>query len=149
MKELFTTPVIWFLIGLVLLLLELVLPGLIVIFFGIGAWIVAIAVLIFPDMGLTMQLWIFAISSVAGLFLLRKFLKNKFFKDDGSNVGSLEDEFIGKTGIAEIDLKAGKLGKISFKGTQWSAISDCDIEKGQMVKIIDKESITLKITSNI
>lgn len=147
MKELLTTPVIWFLIGLVLLLLELVLPGLIVIFFGVGAWIVAIAVLIFPDMGLTTQLWIFAISSVAGLLLLRKFLKNKFFKDDGSNAGSLEEEFIGKTGIAETDLQVGKIGKISFKGTQWSAISDCDIEKGQIVKIIEKESITLKITS--
>ena len=33
MNELLTTPVIWFLVGLVLLILELVLPGLIIIFF--------------------------------------------------------------------------------------------------------------------
>jgi membrane protein implicated in regulation of membrane protease activity len=148
MKELLTTPVIWFLVGLVLLLLELVLPGLIIVFFGIGAWIVAIAVLIFPGLSLTAQFWIFGIASVLGLILLRKFLKDRFFKQDDKKEGSLDDEFIGKKATAETDLVAGKPGKVSFKGTQWSAISDCDVEKGQFVKIVDKESITLKVTAD-
>ena len=42
---LFTAEVIWFLIGVGLLLLELVAPGLIFVFFGIGAWITAAALL--------------------------------------------------------------------------------------------------------
>ncbi len=145
-KELLTPPVIWFLIGLVLLLLELAIPGLIIFFFGIGAWIVALCLLIF-DMGLTAQLLVFGITSILGLLLLRNILRKKFFKEVESNEGSLEEEFIGKIGTAETNLVAGKSGKITFKGTQWNAIADVDIKKGAQVKIIGKESITLKVTA--
>lgn len=145
-KELLTPPVIWFLIGLVLLLLELAIPGLIIFFFGIGAWIVAICLLVF-DMSLTIQLMVFVATSILSLLLMRKILRKKFFKEDDSIEGSLEEEFIGKTGIAETKLVTGKPGKITFKGTLWNAISDTDIEKGAQVKVTGKESITLKVTS--
>lgn len=39
--------VIWFFIGLFLLLLEMAVPGLIVMFFGVGAWITALITAIF------------------------------------------------------------------------------------------------------
>ncbi len=146
LQELLTPPVIWFLIGLVLMLLELVIPGLFLIFFGIGAWIVAL-LLVFFDMSITAQLLIFGITSVLGLLLLRRFLKEKFFKEDKLSQGSLEEEFINKIALAESDLSPGVPGKVSFKGTQWSAVSDIEIKKGNRVKIVDKESITLKVTS--
>lgn len=147
MKELLTPPIIWFLIGLVLLLLELAVPGLVLIFFGIGAWIVALC-LVFFDMGLTAQLLIFVASSILGLIFLRRLLKDRFFSEKESEEVSLEEEFIGKIAIAETDLESGKPGKVSFKGTLWTAVSDKDISKGSQVKIISKESITLNVTSN-
>ena len=144
MKDLLTPPVIWFLVGVVLLLLELAIPGLIVFFFGFGAWVVALCLVLF-DMSLTWQLLIFVITSVVSLLLLRRFLKDKFFKQDDSNKASLEEEFIGKTAIAETNLKPGISGKVSFKGTQWSATSDDTIAKGEQVKITDRDSINLKV----
>jgi membrane protein implicated in regulation of membrane protease activity len=145
MKDFLTSPVIWFFIGLVLLLLELALPGLIVIFFGIGAWITALAIILFhPD--INVQIIIFLISSILSLALLRRYLKKKFFHEDKSEVITLEDEFIGKIGIADTDMKAGKKGRIQFKGSTWSAISDVDIESGSQVKVVNKESITLIVT---
>jgi len=142
MKDLLTPPVIWFLVGVVLLLLELALPGLIIFFFGLGAWIVALCLVLF-DINLTWQLLIFVISSLAGLVLLRKFLKDKFFKEDDSNKASLEEEFIGKTAIADTNLEPGVSGKVNFKGTQWPAISNETIEKGEKVRIVERDSITL------
>lgn len=142
MKELLTPPVIWFLVGVVFLLLELALPGLIIFFFGVGAWIVALCLVIF-DMSLTLQLLVFVITSVVSLLLLRRFLQHKFFKQDNSNQLSLEEEFIGKIAIAEADFKAGNAGKVSFKGTNWSALADEDVLKGDKVKIISRDSITL------
>ena len=146
LQELLTPPTIWFLIGLALLLLELLIPGLFLIFFGVGAWIVAL-LLVFFDMGITAQLLIFGTTSILGLLLLRKFLKDKFFKEDKSGEVSLEEEFINKVAVAESDLLPDIPGKVSFKGTQWSAISDKEIKKGSRVKILGKESITLKVTS--
>jgi membrane protein implicated in regulation of membrane protease activity len=110
MQEFFTPAVIWFLIGLFFLLLELVIPGLIVFFFGIGAWLTSLFLVLF-DPGLNVQLTIFVVTSVLGLFLLRKFLKNKFFSATNVEAEALEEEFIGKTAIAEIEFKKGVPGK--------------------------------------
>ncbi len=145
MQEFFTPPVIWFLIGLVLLLLELAIPGLIVIFFGVGAWFTALCLKFF-DIGINVQLFIFLTSSILSLAVLRKYLKNKFFRENTSVINDLDDEFIGKTATAETSLKTGIVGKIIFKGTTWNAISDSDIEIGKQVKITGKESITLHVT---
>ncbi len=145
MNILLTPPVIWFLIGLVFLLLELALPGLIIMFFGIGAWITAICILIFHP-GLNIQIIIFLLSSILSLALLRKYLKKKFFHEDKTGVNTLEDEFIGKTAIAETNLVSGRQGRVDFKGTTWNAISDVDIKAGDQVKILNKDSITLIVT---
>jgi membrane protein implicated in regulation of membrane protease activity len=143
--SIFSHPaVIWFLIGLVLLLLEFLIPGLIIFFFGIGAWITALAFLIFtPDINI--QIVIFLVSSVLALVLLRRYLKKRFFKEGGDNTASLDNEFIGRTAVAETDIPAEGRGKINFKGTLWNADSEVDIKKGDRVIILAKESITLKV----
>jgi membrane protein implicated in regulation of membrane protease activity len=138
----FTPTVIWFLIGLVLLLLELILPGFVIIFFGAGAWVTAVVCLIFP-IGINMQVAVFTFSSVILLLLLRKYLRKQFFSESRSGVETLTDEFIGKTAVVESDIKKGYPGKVSFKGTTWNALSDKTIKKGQSVEIIGKESISL------
>lgn len=145
LHDFLTPPVIWFLIGLVLLLLELAIPGLIIIFFGIGAWITSLCIKLF-DIGINLQLFIFLVSSVICLALLRKYLKNKFFSEKTSSYSDLDEEFIGKVGITKSDLKKGIEGKIEFKGTTWNAIANDDIEAGQQVKVVGKESITLHVT---
>jgi len=61
--------VVWFLIGLVLLILEFLMPGVIFFFFGIGAWITAIITL-FTDVSFNTQLAIFIISSVMLLIVV-------------------------------------------------------------------------------
>ncbi len=142
LNDLFTNPsLIWFLFGLLLLLLELVVPGLIIFFFGLGAWVASLVALAFPEMGINYQLAIFLAVSLTLLALLRNSLKNRFFKDE-VNPASLEDEFIGKTAVADIDFKNGK-GKVLFKGAAWGARSEEPIEKDQDVIIIGKESIQL------
>ena len=141
--DLFKNPTLtWFIIGLVFALLELVIPGLVIIFFGVGAWIVALCSLIF-DLSLNAQILIFIVASVFSLVVLRKYLKNKFFGENRAASDALEEEFIGKTGIAETDMDENTEGKISFKGTLWNAETKHTIKKGDKVEIINKDSITL------
>jgi membrane protein implicated in regulation of membrane protease activity len=47
--------IIWFVVGLVLILMEFVIPGLVIVFFGLGAWVAAIFVAIFPEMAFWVQ----------------------------------------------------------------------------------------------
>ena len=135
--------VIWFLIGLGLLLLELILPGLVILFFGAGAWVTALACLIFEP-NLNWQILIFLVASLLGLVLLRKYLKKRFFSKRDEEAQDQLEEFIGRRAKAIEDFKDGS-GKVEFKGTRWSARSDDPVAKGQWVTIKSKESLTLHV----
>src|SRR5690349_11022524 len=91
--------VIWFIIGFVFFLLEFLVPGLILFFFAVGAWIVAILSL-FVDLSFNVQLIIFVISSVATIFLLRNWVKKMLYGNKKSTE-LLEDEFLGKIARSE------------------------------------------------
>jgi membrane protein implicated in regulation of membrane protease activity len=137
--------VIWFLVGLGLLLLELVLPGLVILFFGAGAWVTALVCAI-TDVKLNVQILIFLVASLLGLILLRKYLKNRFFSRKDVETQDQLEEFIGHRAKAVIDFQDG-LGKVEFKGTRWTARSTDDISKGQWVTIVSKDSLTLIVKS--
>lgn len=143
--EILSDPaIIWFLIGLGLLLLELALPGLVVLFFGIGAWITALCHAIF-DINLNLQILIFLVSSLVLLVLLRKFLKKRFFDRKKTNTADQLEEFIGKKAVVMTDFDNGS-GLIEFKGTRWNAECDADLKEGDSVTITKKDSLTLTVT---
>lgn len=133
--------VVWFLIGLALILLELVVPGLVLIFFGIGAWVTAL-VCLFLDVSLNTQLFIFLISSLASLALLRKALKKRYM-DRKLPEGDLEDEYVGKEAVVIAAFGPGEVGKVMFKGANWDAVSSFSVAGGQRVRIIGYKSIRL------
>ena len=133
---------IWFLIGLVLFLLELVVPGFIIFFFGFGAWVTALICLLFHP-GTNLEIIIFAVTSVLSLLALRKLIQNKFFYSKSNGSEAVEDEFTGKEGLALIDFGKGRKGKVEFKGTTWNAESDSEIKEGQTVVIMEKQSFSL------
>jgi inner membrane protein len=140
-NNIFSRPeIFWFLLGLFLFLLELVMPGFIIFFFGVGAWITALVCLIATP-GTNLQIIIFALSSLIALLAFRRFLQNKFFHKTTSDY--VEDEFTGKEAIATGDFGGIKNGKVEFKGTSWTAESASEIKEGQRVIIIEKDSFKL------
>jgi len=132
---------VWFLIGLVLIISEFAAPGLITIFFGLGAWAVALALLA-SDMRFFFQIVIFLVVSIASLVVLRK-----RFVAAAEKTPDLTDEFIGKTAKVEQKIARGAYGKVKFKGALWKAetASGQVLEKGDYVKIVEYESIILKV----
>ena len=142
-ENIFSRPeLLWFILGLILLLLELVIPGFFIFFFGLGAWFAALACLIW-DPGVNMQIIIFATVSVISLIGLRRLIRKKFFyvKEDEST--RVEDEFTGKEALVISDLGPGITGKVEFKGTNWKAESKSEIKAGQKAIIIGKEDFKL------
>jgi len=132
---------IWFLIGLVLIVAEFAVPGLIIIFFGLGAWASALAVLA-VDLSLFLQIVIFLVVSITTLLLLRK-----RFVAAAENTPDLTDEFVGKRAEVIQKFTRGKLGQVKFKGALWQAetASEQVLEPGDMVMIVGYESIILKV----
>jgi inner membrane protein len=143
--NIFSRPeLLWFIIGLGLFLLELVIPGFFIFFFGLGAWVTALVCLI-GEPGTNVQIIIFAITSVLSLIGLRRIIQKKFFYSKGNLSEEVEDEFTGKEAIATADFGADRNGKVEFKGTMWNAESKAEIKKGQRVIVIEKNSFKLTV----
>jgi membrane protein implicated in regulation of membrane protease activity len=143
MGSIFSKPeIVWFIIGLALFLLELVLPGFVIFFFGVGAWVTALLCLI-ANPGINLQAIVFGVTSILSLVLLRKMIQKKFFYSKEELSKEVEDEFSGREGIALTELIPGKTGKVEFKGTQWNAESESEIAEGQRVIIKRKDSFKL------
>ena len=141
-STLFTPEVIWFLIGVGLLLLELVVPGLILLFFGVGAWITA-AVLLGVDLSFNNQLLIFVFTSVASLLLLRRSIKKRYTDSNMEGFGDSDNGFIGSRAISLTAIGPANDGKVEFNGSQWEACSNENIEPRMAVRIIGIKSIKL------
>jgi len=148
-KEFFSPEIIWFIIGLVLMLSEFVIPGLIIAFFGVGAWVVAVLCMFIPGISFNLQLFIFIIASVVLLLALRKQMAKVFMgfeKQKNVTADDVED-FIGHRTTVIKPISKNKKGKVEFHGTAWDAEADEDIGEGQTVEIIGRDSITLKVKS--
>jgi membrane protein implicated in regulation of membrane protease activity len=142
------TEIIWFVAGLVMILLEFAQPGLVIVFFGAGAWVVSLLVYLDILETLRSQLLVFGGVSVGLLLGLRRWVKDKFYGHVGAQQDLTQnlDEFTGKQVTVLQDVipdRAG--GQVEFKGTSWSAVSDQEIKKGETAVIAEMDGLTLVI----
>ncbi len=141
-----TAGLIWLIAGVACFLLEMALPGFIIFFFGVGAWVTAIVCWLMP-VSLNSQLVIFLVSSLVTLFALRGYAKKTFIgvdaKDDTAVSATLGD----RAEVVE-DIEPPAEGKISFSGISWRAIADEKIEKGSIVTIVSQDGLCMKVTKS-
>lgn len=145
MSLLLLSPVLlWFLAGILFLALELVLPGLIVFFFGLGAWCTALAVFLWP-MPLAHQLLVFLSASLLALLLLRSALKKVFLGRTLETDAMDRPLSAGTTGEVIEDIVPPAAGTVKYGGSFWQATADMPLTKGTIVRIVDKSNLTVKV----
>lgn len=139
---------IWFVIGFILIIAEFVIPGVVTVFFGIGAWIVAVLCL-FLHISVNVQLFIFIISSVFLLSVLRRKFRSLFTGRYSTSDFEIEtlDEFVGQKVVVTKEITPERKGKVEFHGTDWDAEAYENLPVGTMAEIIDKNNITLVVKS--
>ncbi len=138
-------PLIWTVGGILLVLAEFLVPGLIIIFFGTAALITGLAIYagLPTDYGLPFLL--FATLSILQLVIVRRHFKKWFTGGNAVNQQSLE-EFIGHEAIVISGFAEGDThGKVEFKGASWSALCDEPLQPGERVRISSREGITLTV----
>lgn len=139
------SPVLmWFLVGIVFLALELLLPGLIVFFFGLGAWCVAL-LLPLVDMSLAVQLLVFLVASLTLLLALRSLLKKVFLGRALEKDAMTGTQLLEGTGEVVEDILPPALGKIKYSGSFWQASADQPLLQGTTVRILEKNNLTIKV----
>jgi len=133
----------WALTGIILMICEFAVPGLILFFFGLGALTTALLAWIF-DLSLTGQLAVFAAASLISLFTLRRLVKPVFTgRATASSADALTETLAGEEGVVSERIERGKPGKVKLHGTDWKAESDEPLEVGQAVVVENQKSLTL------
>ena len=136
---------VWAVIGVACVGLEMLLPGFVIFFFGMGALATALCCLMSPVAGaLWLQIVLFVAFSILSLVLLRKRF-TRIFEGTVFNPSkaSGEDEGTGETAEVVEAIGAAKDGRIRFRGTTWKAKSDeGDFPAGSMVRIVERDGMT-------
>ncbi len=141
---------IWFLVGLALILVEFALPSIILVFFGLGAWTVVLTTLVGITGSLWSQLLVFAAASVLLLFGLRRWVRSRFLgHKSGEQDPDIDlDDFTGQRVPVVRRIEPGSVeGRVEFKGAEWKAIANTAIAEGQLAKIVAVEGITLRVVA--
>ena len=139
-------PLYWLYLGVALIVIEVMTPGLVSLFFGLAALTLALLTwLIPPFAGAAGWQWIvFSLLSVVYILLLRKSLKRVFNGDkEVSDVAN--DEFNGKLAVVVEEVAPNRPGRVEFQGSTWTAESGAVLPKGAPVRICGKRNLTLKV----
>jgi membrane protein implicated in regulation of membrane protease activity len=137
----------WFIMGFVFLLLEVLTPGVVFVFFGLGSWVIMLALLAIP-LPASFQ-WIgFIVASALFLVFLRRHLTLLFNKIEKGRTDSLKEpmvanQYIGKEIAVISEITPEKPGLVELNGTNWQARSASKVQVGAMVRIIELEGLTL------
>ncbi len=122
--------IIWFIAAFVLIVLEPVLPGLVIIWFGFGALFAGIAALL--GAGFYVQLVVFALVSVLLLVFVRKMVT----KEDEKTQGVGAERLVGMYGKVIEAIPAGDYGIIKVDGEEWRAYCEEECKEGERVKVV-------------
>ena len=133
----------WMTFGLILMIIELFIPGTFIIWFGLGAVATGI-ICAFVPLSVSGQIAAFTICSTISIFF-GSFVYKRIFganKDVGQQDKIGAQKYIGQSFKVVEAIEDGK-GKIAVGDTVWLAKSSRDIAKGRRVKVVDVKGTIL------
>ena len=133
----------WWVLGVVLLILEVFFPGAFFLWLGVAAGIVGVVLLAIPDLGWQMQLLLFAVLSVVSIAVGRFWLKRHPIATDLPTLNRRGEQYIGRVFTLEEPIVNGN-GKIRVDDTTWKIRGD-DRSVGEKVRISGVDGTVLLV----
>lgn len=137
----------WAVLGIGLIIAELAIPAFFIVWFGLGALLVSIVLLVAPSMSLTAQLLTWTLASVAMVVLWFRIFKPGMHK---TKIGMSDSNIVGEVGMLIRDVEPFQKGQVRFQkplvGSEvWECISDETIKSGERVRVLGIEGSFLKV----
>ena len=135
----------WWILAVLLLVLEAFAPGTFFMWMGFSAIIVGVAVLVQPGIGWEYQLLIFAVLSVASIVVWRSYFRKHPIETDQPALNRRGEQYLGRTFTLEEAIVNGS-GKIRVDDTTWKILGE-DRPAGSRVKVVGVDGVILKVDS--
>ena len=133
----------WWILGLVLLVLEVFAPGAFFLWMGVAAGIVGMVLLVAPSLGWEFQLLIFAILSVGSIVVWRTYLKKHPTETDQPSLNRRGEQYVGRTFTLDEAIVNGS-GKIRVDDSTWKIEGD-ECQAGEKVKVTGVDGVVLRV----
>lgn len=135
-------PWSWIIAGLVLLALELVVPGGFLVWMGIAGILTGVLVL-FQPLAWPIQWLIFGVLSLASILIWVRLTRNRADQTDRPLLNQRAEHFIGQEAMLDQPIVGG-FGRLALGDTIWR-IAGPDLPRGQMVRIVGAEGNVLRV----
>lgn len=137
----------WLVAGLALLVIELAVPGMVVLWFGVAAIGIGLLLWAVPTLSLTLQLALWAVLSCVLVFAwFRVFRADQHRTHAGMSAGDV----LGEVGLVVHEITPFGRGQVRFQkpllgADVWDCIADDTLPVGERVKVLSVEGSLLKV----
>lgn len=141
----------WAVLGMILIMSELLFPMFVLVWFGLSALMVSVAVLIWPDMPLSIQILVWIVDSVVLIVLWFRIFRRNHHK---TLIGRASADIVGEIGLVTEGVSPFRQGKVRFQkpivgSDVWDCVADEEIAVGTRVRVIKVEGSLLKIEKSL
>jgi membrane protein implicated in regulation of membrane protease activity len=133
----------WWALAAVLMVFEMLLPGVIFMFLAIGAAASGLLLLIASDISLEWQLGVFAVVSAASALVLRPILRRLQSGSGESNINARGQALVGRTFVLDQPILGGR-GRAKLGDGSW-IVTGPDMVAGAKVRVAAVEGTELRI----
>ena len=134
----------WIILGVVLLALELAVPGGILLWLGISGIITGLAAMFQPQLGWPFQFMVFGVLSLVTIIGWMRYSKGRGEQpSDSPFLNKRVERFIGKEAVLAEPIRNGS-GRVSIDDSVWR-IAGPDLNAGQRIKIVGHDGAVLRV----
>ncbi|WP_422000341.1 NfeD family protein [Reyranella sp.] len=134
----------WWALAAVLLVLEMALPGVVFLFLAIGAAASGAFLLVAPGLSLELQLFVFAVISVASAVVLRPTLKRlQRGRPADATLNARGDSLIGKIIVLDAPILGGQ-ARVKLGDGSWT-VTGPDMAAGTRVRVAAVSGTELRV----
>ena len=134
----------WLVLGLVFIIIEMLAPAAIFLWFGVAAAIVGVIMFVFPSMSWELQLILFSVLSVTSIVAWKAYAKSHPPEDNQyPTLNKRGEDLIGRVFTLEEDI-VNNYGKIRVDDTMWKIRGD-DVVAGNRVRVTQVDGTVLVV----
>jgi membrane protein implicated in regulation of membrane protease activity len=128
------TPAVWIIAGLVLAVLEMIVPGMVIIWFGVAGVVTGILAIFVRNSYIQFGVFI-VLSGLMVVFSQR--IARRITRKEPESVGA--NRMQDATGIVLQDIAPSVVGRVKVGGDEWRAEAPVAIAKGTRVRVLRVE----------
>jgi membrane protein implicated in regulation of membrane protease activity len=133
----------WWVLGAVLLILEVAAPGVFFVWLALAAFTLGLLVFVLP-LPVTVQLLLFAGLSLAAVLIGRRYVAHlPVGGEDGEGLNTGAQRFVGRTLTVTSPIQNG-VGRVRVGDSDWRATGP-DLPAGATVRVVDADGSTLVV----